>query len=185
MPRIVQVRGTTGSGKTTAMRKAIDLAGGGVTRTSCSEVTVTPEFTAIGDYNANANCVGADRFSGKTELMRTIRSVMLSGEGRIAFESMIFSTTYKSAQDVHALARRFGYDYSCVFLNIDFDTALARILTRNGGKPINHDKLAERILRNAVSREKIRASGIRCVDVDAASLSADEVGAIVYREIMR
>lgn len=188
--RIVQVRGTTGSGKTTAMRKAIELAGGGITQPmrgngTKQHVTVTPQFTVTGDYNNPSACVGCDRFDNRTDLLHVLHNTIGSGAERIAFEGMIYSHTYKLATDIARMARQSGYEYSCVFLNVDFETALTRILERNGGKPINYDKLAEKVLRFATAREKIRAAGIRCVDVAADTFSADEVGAIVYQEIMR
>lgn len=185
--RIVQVRGTTGSGKTTAMRRAIELAGSGVTRLTHGgrQVTVTPKFTVLGDYNNRANCVGADRFRSRSELMGVLRETVTSGVERIAFESMIYSTTYKFAHDASVFASKCGYEFVCVFLDIDYDTALERVLGRNGGKPINYDKLAERILRCKTAYEKMKASGVRCLDVDSATMTPDEVGLIVYREIMR
>lgn len=188
--RIVQVRGTTGSGKTTAVRTAIALAGGGDTRPmrgngTNQHVTVTPEFTVLGDYNNPSACVGCDRFDNREDLLHVLRNTVASGAERILFEGMIYSHTYKLATDINRIAMQNGYEYSCVFLNVDFETALTRIFERNGGKPIKYDKLAEKILRFAVAREKIRASGIRCVDVAADTLDADEVGSIVYQEIMR
>lgn len=169
------------------MRKAIELAGAGVTKATQRghQVTVTPKFTVLGDYNNKAACVGADRFRGRTELMGVLLDTIASGAERIAFESMIFSTTYKFSHDASVIAGRSGYEFSCVYLNVDYDTALARIFERNGGKPINYDKLAERILRCRTAYEKMRASGVRCIDVDATNMTPDEIGSIVYQEIMR
>lgn len=188
--RIVQVRGTTGAGKTTSMRKAIELAGGGITRPMAGNgtrqhVTVTPKFTVMGDYNNSSACTGCDSFNNRTDLLQVLHNTIGSGAERIAFEGMIYSHTYKLAADLNRIARQAGYEFSCVFLNVDFDTALTRIFERNGGKPIDYDKLAAKCMQFSVAREKIRAAGIRCVDVAADTLSADEVGSIVYREIVR
>lgn len=172
------------------MRRAIELAGGGETRPmsgngTSQHVTVTPWFTVLGDYNNPSACVGCDRFKNRTDLMHVLKNTMRGGAERIAFEGMIYSHTFKLAADIASMASKSGYEYSCVFLNTDFETALSRVLGRNGGKPIDYDALASKIVAFSVSREKIRAAGIRCVDVDTRSLSAAEVGDIVFREVTR
>lgn len=190
MRRVVQVRGTTGSGKTTAMRTVIGLAGGGRTMpimgiSKQRHVTQTDFFTVLGDYNNPSACVGCDRFGNREDLIQVLKNTISSGAERIAFEGMIYSHTYRLAADIAALVEHQGYEFSCVFLNVDFEIALARVLGRNGGKPINYDKLIDKILRFSTAREKIRSAGIRCVDVDACAMTPGEIGEIVFREITR
>ena len=172
------------------MRRAIELAGGGETKPmpgngTNQHVTVTPRFTVLGDYNNPSACVGCDRFKNRTDLLSVLRNTMSSGAERIAFEGMIYSHTFKLAADIAKLASKNGYEYTCVFLNADFETALSRVLGRNGGKPIDYDALATKIVAFSVAREKIRAAGIRSVELDTSTMSADEVGEIVYREVTR
>lgn len=189
MRRVVQIRGTTGSGKTTAMRYAIAKAGGGeivVLKGAGGDrnCTLTPKFLALGDYLKRAACVGCDRFDDANDTKAVLVDAMRNGYEVIAFEGMILSHTFKFAKDVQALAEEFGYTYECVFLNADFENALSRIFERNNAKPIKYDKLMDKVIRFTVAEQKIVRHGIKSVVLNTNEMNKESVGEAVYEAIV-
>ena len=180
MRKLVQLRGTTGAGKTTCMRGFIERLGGaelGYVNGSKAKrgVMRSEHWTILGDYENQSACTGCDRFSNRDDLMAVLKSVLRERPENIAFEGMIYSHTFQLASDINDLARKHGYEYVPVFLNTSYETALSRVTVRNGGKKINEETLVSKILAFRVAREKIRRSGIKIIDIDSDSLSAEQV----------
>lgn len=171
------------------MRGAIALAGGGETKhvmglRAKREITLTKEFVALGDYNAKAACVGCDRFDGRADLIATLKNVLNDRPERVVFEGMIYCHTYKLAHEISLYCKSIGYDFRCVFLNVDYETALERIFERNGAKPVSYDGLMRKILTFNVSEQKLIRSGVDSVVLDAAAMTKGEIAQAVYEAIV-
>ncbi len=190
MRRVVQVRGVTGAGKTTAMRRAIMLDGGGeviwLDGAACQRpCTVTSRFMALGDYNMDVKCAGTDRFADSKDTFKVLRSALVDARRDVvALEGMILSYTVRYAQSINRLCEEQGCGLRLVFLDVSFDTALERVLSRNGGKPINLKTLQDKIRAYTVSKHKLMRMGFESVVIDTDKCDADEVGDAVHEAIL-
>lgn len=190
MRKLVQLRGTTGAGKTTCMRGFIERIGGaelGYVNGSKQKrgVMRADHWTILGDYENQSACTGCDRFSNRDDLMAVLRSVIKERPENIAFEGMIYSHTLLLAKDLDKLARLHGYQYVPVFLNASYETLLSRVMIRNGGKAINEEALVSKVLAFNVAREKIRREGITVFEINADALSAEQVADRFYEVATR
>lgn len=188
MPSVIQIRGVTGSGKTSAVRYVLGRLGEPTTRavgTRLGDVpcTYSGGLVAVGDYNVDAKCAGADRVRNKATMMECLRALMSEGRETIVFDSMIYSTTYRMAAEAKRLCEAMGYGFRCVCLDVDFDTALSRVYERNGGKPINHEKLVDRCVRYEASKAKLVASGVEVKSIDAMR-GPEAVFSDVYKAVV-
>lgn len=179
MSEVFQIRGVTGSGKTTAMRNL--LARYGRPKTFAGKTAHGPElFTrsgrlvAIGDYNSSAKCVGCDRIKGRNHIFDAVDAAINGGVGLVGLESMIFSTTFKMSADLWRHLTDRGHGFRLVFLDCDFATALERIYKRNGGKQVSIEGLEHRVQAYESSRDKCLRAGIPSTRIDATG-SAREV----------
>lgn len=188
MSCIVQLRGLNASGKTTAMRqfaeknnlaeKHIDVTG------IQTWVMVNGKTAVIGRYPKSSNFGGCDScIKGKQHLFNTIQKLIENGYRTIAFEGFLFSGSTKLALEINDLAKRNGYDYIAVLMNLRYETELNRLFSRNGGKEINLKSFDGGRRGVYKSNDEISKRGVRTYIADAENTPKEEMWKIVQSAI--
>jgi hypothetical protein len=146
---VINLRGTNGSGKSTAVRKIlIDHSHSRIKLTSVGDAgcyVPSLDLIVVGEYPYNQGGLltkepyalaggGCDGFGTQDDVCEAVRkahSIALN----VLFEGIIVSTIYRRYA---ALTKELG-DYIWAYMTTPEDIALQRVLERNGGEPIQMD----------------------------------------------
>jgi len=133
---IVNLRGTSGSGKTYVTMKTIELMNGKPFVDEWTGEVLGYELdygvTVIGLYPGG--CGGCDRIKTVGEVEHRVKTA--AKHGHVLFEGLILSTIYGRFA---ALAKEFPFVWA--FLDTSKEQSLANLTARNNGKPFNRDNI--------------------------------------------
>ncbi len=152
MSLILNIRGTNGSGKSTAARALIEGPGveyiwGGV------RCLTGPGVCLIGPYPPGKTG-GCDRV--KTfDLMRGAIREAATQYPLVVFEGVTVSTVFGSWAEFH----RGGTPFWWLYLDTPLELCVARVSIRNGGKPFDTEMVADKFRAIERTREKAMAEG--------------------------
>lgn len=161
---IIQVRGTSGSGKTTVMRKVMDMMGdwnsgfmdgrrNPLFYTSASE---WPTTSVVGSYASN--CGGVDTISGYGLLLKTVEE--LHKKGHVLMEGLLLSEDVK--QTLTLLPKKL----KIIFLDTQVDECINRVkkrrVTAGNEKPLKEDNTRRRVDVIQRARERLVGAGVFC-----------------------
>ena len=178
--KIIQIRGSNGSGKTTIVRqyanknnlkiKSIEV-NGIETFISTNE---TGDIVVLGRYDKKTG--GCDLFKNTDHVFNTIISVIENMKPRtIVFEGMIYSLSFRFAKKVFDLAKHYGYYYKAISLYTEPDVVLKRIYKRNGGKTIKENLVLDKIKSVMNSHIKLLEHGIESKKVDTTKIAETDM----------
>lgn len=164
---IIQIRGTSGSGKTTAMRaimKAIAPVGG-----TLNAVFVKGRrnplyyhfkgISVLGSYAST--CGGVDTIHGYDQLQELVKERIESG-GHVLMEGLLLSEDAKQTIQMNTL----GAELRVIYLTTPLETCLERIRGRRekkgNDKPLNVENTTRRVGVIERSRVRLEEAGILC-----------------------
>jgi hypothetical protein len=158
MSLILNLRGTNGSGKSTAARSLIpdvsyevELAG--------VKCTVGNDVCLIGGY-PEGKTGGCDRV--KTyDLMRGAIREAAGTYPIVLFESVTVSTVFGSWAEFCC-----ELPFWWLYLDTPLDVCLARVETRNGGKPFNREMVADKMRAIESTRAKAIAANFTVLTIN-------------------
>lgn len=141
---IVQLRGTSGSGKTTAMRALFDHLGGmrpvkyNDSRTKVPKVRVykaemaKTDIYVLGDYNPERSAGGCDTIPTVQETIDLIERYGSRPYSLVVFEGLLLAHSWGALGEyVHP---RWGERYINAFLDTPVETCIQRVTQRRAGK---------------------------------------------------
>lgn len=181
---IVQLRGANACGKSTAMRqycKANGMTPGYVdTEYGRTKVMRSANKVAIGWYKPFSAAEGCDASVGsKGHLISTIDRLCEEGVEVICFEGFIYWKTYYLPNKINELAKRKGYKFIAVFLSVPYTTELERLMSRNGGKPVNLKVFDESYYGARKAFGKLVQTRVLCLDVDTSKIAFENMGSVI------
>lgn len=187
---IVQLRGANACGKSTAMRqycKANAMTPGYVeTEHGRMKVMRSANKVAIGWYKPFTNAEGCDASAGSKErLIEAINRLCDEGNDVICFEGFVYGKTYLLPNRINAIAESKGYKYIAVFLSVPYTIELERLMSRNGGKPVNLKVFDESYYGARKAFGKLIQSRVYCLDVNTSEIAFDEMGGVIPDAIRR
>lgn len=185
---IIKIHGTSGSGKTTAVRELMDLAssvmairyGGQKAEAYRLDAGVgTMPTYVIGSYD-NA-CGGVDTISSTDELINLVS--MYHRQGHLVFEGLLISTYHgRLGQYLDSLS-----DITKVwaFMDTPIDECVERVrqrrLAAGNTKPFNEANTRNRVKPIQALRAKLIARGSAVVDIDGSGGGGRQLFDILYR----
>lgn len=161
---IIQVRGTSGCGKTTVVRTVMNLLGG---QPKVLKPIYVPErkrplyytdgrISVIGSYENP--CGGCDTISGYITLVSLVREQVR--QGPVLMEGLLLSEDVKNTLTLPRERLRI------LFLNTPLDVCLDRIKARRkakgNDKPLSETNTANRVKTIARARTRLEEAGIDC-----------------------
>lgn len=177
---IIQIRGTSGSGKTTVMR-AVMKAIPALTNNTLSEMYVPGRkkplyytdggsVSIVGSYEST--CGGCDTIQGYDLLMSTVRS--LYDRGNVLMEGLLLSEDVK--QTLTLLPRKI----KAVFLTTPVDECIKRVkgrrLAAGNEKPLKEDNTRRRVDVIRRAQDRLEAAGVDCY-----SISSDKAPELILK----
>lgn len=186
--KIIQIRGTNGSGKTTVIREYLNRHENDVTSVKVGarkiELHKTENAIVIGRYDRNA-CGGCDAIiKSGSELKETIAKIARNLRPDVLiFEGVMYGKTYSFTAEIYAFAKAIKAGFVAICLEPPFETTLERIYERNGGKDVNVDGLIKNWRNSTMSNAKLRAMNVPTKTYDTSEMTPEEMGDILEREI--
>lgn len=187
MKRLINVRGATAVGKTTAMKQFCDRRGFSVSKiqTPFRELPIclikNASIIVLGDYSVNGNCAGADRFpAGQGDIIDCVIAVAETYSPEIIiYEHMLTSHVFRGTNNIASVAREFGYEYLGVQLYLPEEERYRRLLLRSGenagSKNFNHNN-GDRV---DAATDKLVNAGYDVIRIDASAVKRENMWKIV------
>lgn len=189
MTKIVQIRGSNGTGKTTLVREFLRRRGDntiitltvGGERIECHK---TGEIIVMGRYDRN-ECGGCDSEIHSKELFKdAIAKIVRTCKPEVLiYEAVLYGKTFQFSYDIYRYAKAAKAEYMALCLVPAFETTLERIYGRNGGKEINLQALQSTYNSCIRSNAKLRAAGVPLIEVDTAKMTPEEMAQVLERTI--
>lgn len=176
---LINIRGASASGKTTAVKQFCRRAGMRIETVDAPfgklplSILSGGKIVVLGDYEREANCLGADRFKNG---MRDIIDSVMEISNRFApkvilYEHLISSLATRGTKQVAQVAEALGYDFWAVTLLLSEEKRLANLHARSGDDcglntfdKNNVEKvrrMSENLAKNGLNVIPINVDGIR------------------------
>lgn len=171
---LINIRGASASGKTTIVKQFLERFGFSVekVKTPFADLPVSVVdgggVVVLGDYSANGNCLGVDRYhGGKSEIIDAIISVEDAYHPNIIiYEHMLSSHVSKGPLEIAEVASHFGYEFLGLQIALSEEKRMQNLMCRSGGaggtRTFNKNN-GEKVSR---ASERLREAGINCIVVD-------------------
>lgn len=170
MTTLINIRGTNGSGKTTAIRSVMLehtmlpwVLREGKKEHILGYVSQDLRIGIVGKYTTT--CGGCDTIKTQDEIKQRILELkkILKPEGVILFEGVLVSTIFKPWYE---FAKEHFGGMTWAYLDTPLGVCLSRIQERNGGKPIKEELVAQKIKTIGATRKKAVEAGEEVLDID-------------------
>lgn len=186
MKRLINIRGASGSGKTTAVKQFCERRGFRVEQVQTPFATFpvslidAGKIIVLGDYSANGNCLGVDRYkNGKSDIMDCLMEVAIRySPAIILYEHMLGSNTCAGTKEIAEVASAFGYSYYGIFLKLSDEKRLQNLYTRAGKNP-GLKQFGNRAKRTERAAEMLNEAGLQCAIVNVEGIARDDMWRIV------
>ena len=187
--KVIQLRGTNGVGKTTAVREymrngqfwteSVEMGGSQYIYHFSGSVAI------IGKYDGETATGGIDGYiTNKDELKNLIVRILKRVKPQtLIFECVFYGVSYQFSYDIKTVVERMGYEYVALCLMPPFDVSLERIWGRNGSKDINVEARQSVYRQAIVSNSKLRAKGVNVKVIDTSKIPKEDMGKIIAEEI--
>lgn len=190
MKKVIQLRGTNATGKTTAVRQFIghgsfsilEIKVGGNDVEYCYDKE--RNIVVLGRYD-DRECGGIDgRIKSVGALNDSIVKVLREvGPEHLIFEGVVYGLTFKFAYELNFVCDKLGYHYTGLCLTPPLDDALMRLYQRNGGKEINVEHLQNRYFSSIRAYNKLKANGVDVKMINTSAIPKKDMYRIIEDEL--
>lgn len=184
--KVIQLRGTNATGKTTTLRQFM-LRGhfvGKSIRVGGRDIDYHWEeerrIAILGRYN-QAMCGGIDGYITDKDFLRDciIRMVRQIKPDVLMFEGIVYGVTFQFAYELHRLLKKIGYEYIGICFSTPLDVTFDRLSKRNGDKPINYMSVQNKWFASNRAYEKLHRSGVNVKAVDTTKIPLDQMYKVI------
>lgn len=175
---VINIRGTTGSGKTTIVRNLLKdhNFSSAITISEGVPAHISDECVVIGPYKAGSNFGGVDAIK-KISYVEPAILKALEIRPTVIFEGLLISHSYDRWLDFSKTIKTLQYDYNCTqvgmiwaFIKPPFRVNIQRLRTRNNIPPDKTLRLVkgDKYISNFISRYKSICRILNKAKLDAA-----------------
>lgn len=184
---LVNVRGASASGKTTAVKQFCERYGFSVEKVETPFSTLPVSvingggIVVLGDYSADGNCLGVDRYkNGNKDIMDAIAEVAnIYHPNIIVYEHMLSSHASKGTIEIAEMARLFGFEYLGIQLRLSEEKRLKNLLNRSGENASRKNFLRNNGTRIDGATQRLLSAGLNVVVAEVENWSKDEMWRIL------
>lgn len=182
--KIIQIRGNNGTGKTTIVREFLNKHGSDIVSVRVGKRLIechkVGNIIVIGRYDKNV-CGGCDAaIRTAEELKDTIAKLIRTFKPEaLIFEGVMYGKSFNLTWEFYNFAKAVRAEFLAICLEPDFETSLARIYKRNGGKEVNVNGLASGWRGSLKSNAKLRARGVPTKTYDTAKMTIEDMGRVL------
>ena len=189
MPKIIQLRGANGCGKTTAISQFIEHYGLGIDHIVVGnreyELYTNGAYCVIARRRKDGSFTGLDGIVENREVLVNLVVAILREKRPdvLVFEGLIYGLSYLLAQRLSDIGQKMGYEYKAICLYCPLPDMLQRIYGRNGGKKINEDAMLSKYNQNVSAFQKIKAAGIYAKLIDTTKVRKTMMYTLIEDEL--
>ena len=188
--KVIQLRGTNATGKTTAVRQFIERGAFEV-----RDINVNGQVIEY-HYEKARNIVILGRYdtrvSGGVDGMITNKNVLRNSIVKILrnvrpetfiFEGIVYGVTFKFAYELYRALKSLNYDYKAICLIPPLEVAFDRVAERNGGKPVDLLSIQSKWFSAARSAETLKQAGVPVKIIDTSKVPKTSMWQIIQEEL--
>lgn len=190
---IINIRGAVASGKTTALKQYMDKFGFTVEKVDAPfgkmpvSILNGQSIVVIGDYNANGNCLGADRLdNGNSDIVDCIIAIYEKYNPKIImYEHMISSHCFRGTYNIRKIVKEFGYEYIGVQIRLSEEKRLQNLYDRSGGKAKVKTFDRNNGKRIDIASKKLIDAGVDMIIVDVDNIPKENMWKVIEYAIRK
>ena len=188
--KVIQIRGTNATGKTTTIRGFINRGQFVIKTIKVGRRDIEyhwedrRKIAIIGRYD-KAVTGGVDGYiTDKNELMDTILRIIKYIKPEILlFEGIVYGVTFKFAYELAHILKKYKYDYLGIVFMPPLDVVFQRLAIRNGGKEVDYMSVQGKWFSASSAYDKLLKSGINVKAVDTSKIPKEQMYRIIEDEI--
>lgn len=192
MSKFIQIRGSMGTGKTTAVRQYLQLTG----NFTLHQITVQgKQYPFYHNSHNNTVVTGiygrrmADGLDGVIDDRNVMMAYLLKivdtvHPDFVVFEAIMYGTTFLFGQELAEELKKRDMEYEGLVFCPPYEFTVSNILQRNGGKPIKFKALSQKWQQVKRSAEKLQEAGYNIKFVDTSRVRVNDMHYLIEKELV-
>lgn len=191
MRKFIQIRGSMGTGKTSAVRQFLQLTG----NFTLHQITVQgKQYPFYHNSQKNIVITGiygrrvSDGLDGVIDNRDTMMAYLLKIVDTVQpdymiFEAIMYGTTFLFGKELADELKKRGMEYEGLVFCPPYEFTVSNILQRNGGKRIKFKALKQKWTQVKRSAEKLQEAGYNIKFVDTSRIRLNDMHSLIEKEI--
>lgn len=188
--KVIQLRGTNATGKTTIIRQFINHGNFVVNTIRVGSRNIeyhwdeSRKIAIIGRYD-KAVTGGIDGYITDKDYLRDVilRMVKLVKPDTLLFEGVVYGVTFKFAFELYRALKALKCDYMGICLLPPLNVVFDRLAKRNGDKPVDYMSVQRKWFSASNAYEKLRATGVPVKLVDTSRIPENQMCRVIEDEL--
>ena len=188
--KVIQLRGTNATGKTTAIRQFIERNKFKVFSIRVGNRDIeyhwddNLKIAILGRYD-KAVTGGVDGYITNKDFLRDciVKMVKMLKPEVLIFEGVVYGVTFKFAYELARVLKTIGCEYKGVCLLPPLDVVFDRLAQRNGDKPVDYMSVQNKWFSASRAYDKLVANGIQVKLIDTSKIPKDSMYRIIEGEL--
>lgn len=188
--KVIQLRGTNATGKTTTIRQFI-LRGHFTVKSITVRKTEIEyhweeerKIAVIGRYD-KAVSGGVDGSITNKDMLRDaiLRIIRAEKPEYLLFEGVVYGVTFQFAYELNIVLKRLGYEYIGLCFMPPLEVAFERLAERNGGKPVDYMSVQNKWFSANKAYHKLLEYHVNVKAVDTSKIPKEEMYKLIEGEL--
>ena len=188
--KVIQLRGTNATGKTTTVRQFIQRNNFVVNsiRVGYRDIEYhwdsQRKIAIIGRYD-QAMSGGVDGYITDKDVLRDtiIRMVKNIKPNAVIFEGIVYGVTFQFAYELNKVLEKIGCDYVGICFLPPLDVVFDRLAVRNGGKEVDYMSVQNKWFTASRAYEKLKRAGVDVKAVDTTKIPKKQMYKLIEDEL--
>ena len=180
--KVIQLRGTNATGKTTTIRQFIERGNFTVRSIVISRRAIEYHWdedrriAIIGRYD-QAMSGGVDGYITNKDLLRNviIRMIKVIKPETLLFEGIVYGVTFQFDYELARILKTLRYEYIGLCYMPPLDVVFDRLAQRNGGKEVDYMSVQNKWFTASRAYEKLYKNGINVKAIDTTKIPKDQM----------
>ena len=188
--KVIQLRGTNATGKTTAMRQFISRGGFVIESIIISKKLIEYHYNpdrkiiVLGRYDKAVSGGIDGHITDKNLLRDTIMRLMKTVKPEVLlFEGIVYGVTFQFAYELARALKTIGVEYRGICLIPPLEVVFDRLAGRNGDKPVNYMSVQNKWFTTSRAYQKLKKNGLKVKAIDTTNIPYDQMYRIIEDEI--
>lgn len=188
--KVIQLRGTNATGKTTTIRQFIERGNFTVEtiRVGIRDIEYhwdsAKKIAIVGRYDKRMSG-GVDGYIAEKKLLQNVilRMVTRIRPEVLLFEGIVYGVTFQFAYELSSLLKKLKCEYIGLCFLPPLDVVFDRLAERNGGKPVDYMSVQNKWFTARRSYEMLRKAGVEVREIDTSKIPKDKMWKIIQEEL--
>lgn len=188
--KVIQLRGTNATGKTTAIRQFIERGEFSVERIKIGLRDIeyhweeNRRIAVLGRYDKSITG-GIDGYITDKRLLQDVilRLINRVHPETLLFEGIVYGVTFQFAYELSNLLKRIGYEYVGLCFIPPLDVVFERLSERNGGKQVDYMSVQNKWFTASRAYERLFKAGVKVKEIDTTKIQKESMWRVIQQEL--